>query len=186
MTTVPIIETERAIITVLTPDESELIYGYYLENRIHLAPFEPVRNDEFHSAEAWKRRIISSFSNFKCGVALNLVALSLDRKEMLAGCNFTGIAMGPFRAAYLGYSVAQKCEGSGLMFEVLSAGIKYVFEEMKLHRVMANHIPENVRSARLLNRLGFEREGYAKSYLKINGRWQDHVLNSLINPDPKL
>lgn len=46
----------------------------------------------------------------------------------------------------------------------------------------SNHMPSNVRSERLLARLGFEREGYARAYLKIAGRWEDMVLNSLINP----
>jgi ribosomal-protein-alanine N-acetyltransferase len=46
---------------------------------------------------------------------------------------------------------------------------------------MANYMPGNERSARLLERLGFEREGYAKAYLNIAGRWQDHVLTALVN-----
>ncbi len=51
----------------------------------------------------------------------------------------------------------------------------------KLHRVMANYVPSNIRSENLLNRLGFRKEGTAKSYLKIAGSWQDHVLTSKIN-----
>ena len=68
------------------------------------------------------------------------------------------------------------------MSEILSAGLDYMFSEMKLHRVMANYAPENKRSDRLLNRLGFEKEGYAKSYLRIDGEWKDHILTSKINP----
>jgi ribosomal-protein-alanine N-acetyltransferase len=41
-----------------------------------------------------------------------------------------------------------------------------------------------VRSGRLLGRLGFVIEGYARDYLLVNGRWEDHVLTSLINPQP--
>jgi ribosomal-protein-alanine N-acetyltransferase len=43
-------------------------------------------------------------------------------------------------------------------------------------------VPENTRSAAILNRLGFEQEGYAKQMLNLDGRWKDHVLNALINP----
>ena len=68
------------------------------------------------------------------------------------------------------------------MSETLIAAIGFVFEELDLHRIMANHLPDNERSARLLARLGFEREGFAKSCLKIDGRWRDHVLTSLLNP----
>ena len=69
------------------------------------------------------------------------------------------------------------------MFEMLQAAIDYVFSEYNLHRIMANYIPTNSRSENLLNKLGFQKEGLAKSYLKIAGSWQDHVLTSKINPN---
>jgi ribosomal-protein-alanine N-acetyltransferase len=47
---------------------------------------------------------------------------------------------------------------------------------------MANYIPINIRSGKLLDKLGFQKEGLAKSYLKIARSWQDHVLTSRINP----
>ncbi len=62
--------------------------------------------------------------------------------------------------------------------------IRYAFEDLRLHRIMANYVPHNQRSAHLLRRLGFVQEGYAKEYLKIAGRWQDHVLTALTNPEP--
>ena len=49
--------------------------------------------------------------------------------------------------------------------------------------IMANHLAANYLSARLLQKLGFTRECVAKDYLKINGAWRDHVLNSLTNHD---
>jgi len=186
MAEIPIIKTERTIVTVLTPDGAELIHNYYLENRRHLAPFEPDRTEEFYRLESRKARLLKSFSAFKCGVSVCLAALRHDRQEMLAVCNFTGIVRGPFNACYMGYSVAAKHEGRGLMFEVAQASIKHMFEVVRVHRIMANHLPENFRSEKLLKRLGFDREGYARNYLKINGQWRDHLLNSLINPDPDL
>jgi ribosomal-protein-alanine N-acetyltransferase len=68
------------------------------------------------------------------------------------------------------------------MHEALSAAIDHVFSQYRLHRIMANHRPENLRSGKLLTKLGFEREGLARAYLKINGTWADHVLTSRINP----
>ena len=48
-----------------------------------------------------------------------------------------------------------------------------------MHRIMANYMPHNMRSGNLLAKLGFEREGYARQYLQINGEWRDHVLTAL-------
>ena len=57
-----------------------------------------------------------------------------------------------------------------------------MFDVKGLHRIQANHLPENARSAALLARLGFVREGLAKDYLFIGNAWRDHVLNALTNP----
>ena len=51
-----------------------------------------------------------------------------------------------------------------------------------MHRVMASYIPVNERSGRLLKKLGFIVEGYARDYIYINGSWRDHILTSLVNP----
>lgn len=66
------------------------------------------------------------------------------------------------------------------MREALEAGLAWAFGELGLHRVMANYLPRNERSARLLERLGFEREGYVRRYLQIAGQWEDHVLTAKI------
>ena len=67
------------------------------------------------------------------------------------------------------------------MYEGLRCAIDFVFSELALHRVMANYRPKNERSHQLLRRLGFAQEGRARSYLDIDGRWQDHIHTSLIN-----
>jgi ribosomal-protein-alanine N-acetyltransferase len=68
------------------------------------------------------------------------------------------------------------------MFEAARAGIRYIFEAVRLHRIMANYMPRNARSGALLQRLGFVVEGSARNYLYINGKWEDHLLTSLTNP----
>ena len=68
------------------------------------------------------------------------------------------------------------------MTEALEATNRQLFDVVKLHRIQANHLPDNVRSSRLLARLGFRREGLAREYLFIRGAWRDHVLTALTNP----
>src|SRR5215218_9941972 len=97
-------------------------------------------------------------------------------------CNYTNVVRGPFLACHLGYQIARAREGRGLMTEALRATNAFVFESMRLHRIMANYRPENERSGRLLDRLGFVREGLAKDYLFIDGAWRDHILTALTNP----
>ena len=67
------------------------------------------------------------------------------------------------------------------MFEAVQCGLKFAFDEMNIHRVMANYMPTNKRSGALLRRLGFTEEGFARDYLFLNGRWCDHVMMALVN-----
>lgn len=98
-----------------------------------------------------------------------MAAFNQQGSEILALCCFINIVQGPFQACCLGYSLVQQHQGKGLMTEVLGAALDYVFNVLNLHRVMANYMPANMRSEALLNKLGFEREGLAKAYLKIAG-----------------
>jgi [ribosomal protein S5]-alanine N-acetyltransferase len=101
---------------------------------------------------------------------------------ILGTANYTNIVRGAFQACHLGYQVGRAHQGQGLMTEALRATNEFMFEAMRLHRIMANFRPENERSRRLAQRLGFVEEGLARNYLYIDGAWRDHVLTSLVNP----
>jgi ribosomal-protein-alanine N-acetyltransferase len=131
--------------------------------------------------EETKKRVELNFENFHLGSSISLVVFDKSQSEIICSCTFSNIVHGAFQACNLGYSISEKKQGAGLMFEMLQASIQYVFTEYNLHRVMANYIPSNIRSGKLLHKLGFQKEGLAKSYLKIAGSWQDHVLTSKIN-----
>ena len=101
---------------------------------------------------------------------------------MIGRINYTQIARGPFQSCMLGYAIDHAHEGQGLMREALEATIEHVFAVLRLHRIQANYVPDNARSGRLLERLGFVSEGLAKDYLFIDGAWRDHVLTARLNP----
>jgi len=93
------------------------------------------------------------------------------------------VVRGVAHSANLGYALCHGCEGRGWMHEALHAGIEQVFSPaVGLHRIQAAYRPENHRSAAVLMRLGFEREGLARDYLYIAGAWRDHVITALRNP----
>lgn len=120
---------------------------------------------------------------FEDGRAIRFLLISREdpEGEIIGFCNFSQIFRGPFQACYLGYQLDGAHEGKGLMSEAIQRAIKYIFEEQNLHRIMANYMPSNTRSAKLLQNLGFIIEGKAKNYLLINGQWEDHILTSLTN-----
>lgn len=117
------------------------------------------------------------------GSAYHFWVLTPEQDKMLAQISFTNIVHGAFRACHLGYSTDEAHQGQGLMTEVLTACVDHMFQRIGLNRVMANYMPENKASARLLNKLGFKVEGKAERYLLINGKWQDHVLTSKLREE---
>ncbi len=179
---IPEIITDNLIITILDPADFSLLVKYEKSNRERLSKWEPTRSENYYTDESVKSRVELNVESFKSGSAITLVGLDKTRSRIICICNFSNIVHGVFQACNLGYSVNTQDEGKGLMFEMLQACIDYAFSKIKLHRIMANYIPSNVRSEKLLTNLGFEKEGIAKSYLKIAGIWQDHVLTSKINP----
>ncbi len=155
---------------------------YLLDNHDYLQPWEPLRHAGYFEHYAVAERLQGMAQRNANGESLHLLLFIQDTDELIGVCNFSNIVRGAFQACHLGYSIAEQWQGQGLMREGLTAAIAHVFQNMKLHRIMANYRPENARSARLLSSLGFQREGEARSYLQINGAWHDHVLTALINP----
>ena len=90
------------------------------------------------------------------------------------------IVRGDFQGAYIGYYLFVPHTGKGYMLEGLRLVLERAFRELALHRVEANIQPGNVRSLRLVKRLGFRREGFSPRYLKIGGRWRDHERWALL------
>ena len=99
---------------------------------------------------------------------------------MVGIASLSQIFLGNFRNAYLGYSVFEPHSRSGYMTEGLRLVLQEGFGALGLHRIEANIQPENDRSIALAERLGFRREGFSPRYLKIGGRWQDHVRYALL------
>lgn len=180
----PVLRTDRLILRQAQISDIDEIIRYFRDNEKHLGPFSPPKPKDFYTRKFWRERIQKHHENFAKGQDLRLFAFAReDNKSLIAILELSQIFRGPFQACYLGYGIAKAFEGQGLMFEATKATIQFAFNELNLHRLMANHIPNNQRSARLLARLGFQQEGVAKDYLWLNGVWRDHVLTSLINPN---
>jgi ribosomal-protein-alanine N-acetyltransferase len=157
--------------------------AYVEENREHFAPWAPPEPEGYYTEKFWRDYLQTSRRQFEQDLSMRLVFFMRDAADgaVVGDCNFTNFVRGPFQACYLGYKIAKRAEGRGLMSEALRAACAYAFENLRLHRIMANYVPTNERSGRVLRRLGFVVEGYARDYLLVGGAWRDHLLTSLTN-----
>ncbi|HKS29010.1 MAG TPA: GNAT family N-acetyltransferase [Pyrinomonadaceae bacterium] len=183
MRDIPVIETERLRLTIPGVDAAPRMLSYVAENREHFTPWAPPEPVGYYTEKFWRDYLQASRRQFEQDLSMRLVFFLRDDegRAVVGDCNFTNFVRGPFQACYLGYKIAKRAEGQGLMREALEAAIDYAFGTLRLHRIMANYVPTNERSGRLLRRLGFVVEGYARDYLLVGGAWRDHVLTSLTN-----
>ncbi|MGZ0716520.1 GNAT family N-acetyltransferase [Pseudomonas palleroniana] len=170
---------------ILTRADFESINRYEKANRRHLQPWEPFREDQYFAIDNARARVEQQVESMHAGSAIFFLLFEPESGEVLGRCSYTNIVKGVFQACNLGFSLAESAQGRGLMKKSLQITNRHCFEQMGLHRIMANHLPGNIRSERLLESLGFEKEGYARAYLKIAGVWEDHTLRSLVNPHDK-
>ncbi|MCB2154637.1 GNAT family N-acetyltransferase [bacterium] len=178
----PVLTTERLVLRLANERDAEAIVAYYRDNREFLAPYEPLRPPGFYTKRFWELQARRSHEDFRAGVAVRLFLFRRDDPGAISGyISLTGITRGPAQFCFMGYNLAEHEQGKGLMSEALREVIHMAFADLSLHRIQANYMPHNQRSGRLLRRLGFTVEGYARDYLMIHGRWEDHVLTSLTN-----
>jgi ribosomal-protein-alanine N-acetyltransferase len=97
--------------------------------------------------------------------------------------NFSEIVRGAFNSAYLGYYAFVPHTGQGYMAEGVELALRAAFRTLKLHRVEVNVQPANRASIALVRRAGFVREGFSRRYVRIGGRWRDHVRFALLAED---
>ena len=180
----PRLVTDRLVVRPGTVDDVPEIVRYYRRNRERPEPVDPLRPDSFFTEEFWTLRVRQDQQEMREDRSLRLFLFPRESNDRVIGiANFTGFVRGVAQLCTLGYAIDGAEEGKGLMAEGVRAGIDYIFHVEKLHRIQANYMPRNERSAALLRRLGFTVEGLARDFLLIAGRWEDHVLTSLVNPN---
>lgn len=112
-----------------------------------------------------------------------LLVRRVDDDAIAGVFNFGDIVRGAFHSAYLGYYAFAPHAGDGYMSDGLALALDFAFRTLRLHRVEVNVQPGNARSIALVRKSGFVREGYSRRYLKIAGRWRDHVRFALTIED---
>ncbi|BDE08173.1 alanine acetyltransferase [Vulcanimicrobium alpinum] len=174
--------TDRLRLKPYSVRHAPAILDYYLRNRAHLERWEPERPPEFYALAYHLRECERAESAARNGEYVRFAAFARDGDALIALVNLWNIRRGVIHAAIIGYSADEAHGGNGYATEAAGAVVGYAFDVLKLHRVETSYHPLNERSGRVLRKLGFAVEGYARDYLYMNGRWNDAILVSRINP----
>lgn len=176
------IETQRLILRTLNETDIPGLLEYYERNFKFLEPWIPKYEEGFYTYDYQFRKLEYEKKLREDGSEYRYNIFKKDDPERVLGnAAVSNIIRGVLQSAFLGYSVDENENGKGVATEAIKGIIDFSFCEIKLHRLEANVIPVNNASIRVLEKLNFVKEGYSKDYLKINGKWQDHIRFALIN-----
>ena len=187
--TVPAFETARPLngdgVSLRAPQLQD--YPAWAElralSREHLVPWEPIWPRDDLTRSAFRRRLRHYGREARDDHGYAFFVFENATGRLTGGVTLSSIRRGVTQSATLGYWMGAPFARRGAMTKAVATLCPFVFQDLRLHRLEAATQPANTASVRVLEKNGFEREGYARSYLKINGVWQDHLLYALLASD---
>ena len=155
------------------------------QSRNFLTPWEPIWPADDLTRSAFRRRLRRYAEDVRTDQAYAFFVYRRSDLALLGGLTLANLRRGVAQAGSLGYWMGAPYSRQGYMTEAVRTLIPFGFGPLRLHRLEAACIPSNVASKRLLENIGFTREGLARQYLCINGTWQDHLLYALTSTDAR-
>jgi len=152
-------------------------------SRAFLEPWEPTWPEDDLTQAAFRRRLRRQDEDISRDEAYAFLIFDQTSDQMLGGITLGAVRRGVSQTGTLGYWMGAPHAGKGRMTRAVAAVVDFAFSKLRLHRVEAACIPDNGPSIAVLERNGFQREGYARGYLKIDGAWRDHVLFGLLESE---
>ncbi|HUS96161.1 MAG TPA: GNAT family protein [Hyphomicrobiaceae bacterium] len=154
-------------------------------SREHLKPFEPTWPRDDLTRGAFRRRIRHYQKELRDDLGVSFFIFRQDDDALIGGVTLSNIRRGVTQAVSLGYWTGRPFVRQGHMTRAVSLVVGFAFDDLRLHRIEAACLPNNAASVRVLERNGFQREGIARRYLRINGEWQDHLQFALLWEDAR-
>ncbi len=152
-------------------------------SRAFLQPWEPTWQVDDLTRAAFRRRLSLYQRDHDLGAGYAFFVFRQSDQALVGGITLRNIVRGVAQTGALGYWVAQPHTRRGYAMTAVEAVRRFAFAKLALKRLEAACCPENDASHQLLLKAGFEPEGRARSYLKIDGVWRDHLLFGLVNPN---
>jgi ribosomal-protein-alanine N-acetyltransferase len=153
------------------------------KSRAFLEPWEPSWPHDDLTSAAFRLRVKRYNREIRDDLSYPFFIFRRGDNEFLGALTLSNIRRGAAQMASLGYWIGEPFANRGYMTQAVSAMLPFAFGHLHLHRVEAACLPSNTASIALLQKCGFKHEGLACSYLKINGKWQDHLLLAILAGD---
>lgn len=149
-------------------------------SKAHLTAWEDQWPEQALTLKSYRKRLNIWEKQSRNRTGLSLFIHDDIKNILVGGLTLTQIRYGASRAGILGYWIGEPHTRKGYARRAVMAAVGHAFDRIGLNRIEAACQPENVASAQLLSQCGFQLEGRAKDYLKINGVWRDHDIYAVV------
>lgn len=177
----PVVKGAGVTLRAPRPGDHEAWAALRQTSHAYLQPWEPSWPEDDLTRAAFKRRLAIYAREMESGNAWPFFIFADFDQSLVGAITLSNVRRGVAETGTLGYWIGQPFAGHGYGTAAARAMVAYAFDELKLHRVDAACVPDNVASRRVLEKAGFALEGRARAYLKINGAWADHLLFGAVN-----
>lgn len=176
-------ETSNLFLKLLQPsaEAAEQTLQFYAKNRALFERYEATRSAGFYTKDYQKNILTHEYN-----LALQEQCFRFwiyEKRHMdhpIGTISFYNIIRSIYDRCETGYKFDPAFWHKGYAREAMSFGISLIFNELNLHRIEAYVMKENTPSIRLLSALQFQLEGICRKSIRIQGRWEDHMLFALI------
>lgn len=165
----------------LNSTHKEQVLHYLKENEDHFRFSRGLYPENYFTAIHQELRLKQELRKRNEGRAFRFYIIEDKSQRILGDVHFNEIVRGAFQSCFVGYKVSKEDINRGIMTKALREACRFMFKEYELHRIEANIMPSNLASIRVVEKVGFQNEGLAKRFLKINGQWEDHLRFALLN-----
>lgn len=153
------------------------------KSRAFLTPWEPTWSRDALTRTLYRRRLRQYAEEWRQGMGYSFFLIGRADDRLVGGISLSNVRRGVAQAGTLGYWVGASYAGRGYMTEAIGLALDFAFTDLGLHRVEAACLPSNEPSKAVLLKNGFQEEGFAQKYLRIDGEWRDHLLFGLLKDD---
>lgn len=167
------------------PEKGDGAAWIALKTRNHdfLKPWSPTRAMQNIDRDGFLNRLNTYQADWKDGRAFAFFIFRDDTNELIGGLSLNNVVRAAAQMTNIGYWLDEAQTRQGYMTEAVLLACQFAFRTLKLHRIEAGTLPENLASQKVLSNCGFLLEGQRRKYLKIAGEWRDHVIFSLLSEE---
>ncbi|MGN0408196.1 MAG: GNAT family N-acetyltransferase [Bacteroides sp.] len=164
------------ILRILSADDAEKVLQFYEKNKNTFSSYETEKPEGFYTTEFQETLLHAEMESFLKGVHVRYFLF--DERfpdDIIGSISFFNIRHGHFEQCTTGYKIDEEYRRLGYGTKMLSLATHIITQDFGIHRIEAYIMPSNIPSVHLAERCGYEAEGIAKGYVRLHGKWTDHL-----------